>query len=137
MATKNTKKIIDLANLRELQVNAYFSFYLQKLGEDNIKDIQQRTTFYAQTLARSLIKENEEFFKEENNRRKIYYQASLLHADKKHSGHRFWEEFYDEVKAYEKQLAEEEKAKKLEEENKKKEKYADIELEEDDKYCNV
>lgn len=137
MATKNTKKIIDLANLRELQVNAYFSFYLESLGEENVNDVQQRTTFYAQTLARSLIRENEEFFTEENNRRKIFYQASLLHADKKHSGHRFWEELYTEVKAYETHLKEEAEQKKREEEKKREERYSNLNLEDDEDYCNM
>jgi len=58
----------------------------------------------------------------------------LLHADKKHSGHRFWEELYSEVKSYEKDLAEIETAKRLQEELKKDE---SVELEADERYCNI
>ena len=95
--TKTTQQILSLGGVKEAQVKAFFSYYYKLLGEDYEKDIQEKTTGYAYTLARSFIAKHKEFFDNNKNRIEFYNEMRIMGADKPHSGHRFWEQMYTAV----------------------------------------
>ena len=91
------QQILSLGDVKEAQVKAFFSFYWDKLGEDYENIIQEKTTDYANSLAKSFILNYKEFFDNRQNRIEFYNKMHDIGAHRHHSGNKFCEALYKEV----------------------------------------
>ena len=85
------KKLIDLADVREQQAFAYTSYYNGKVSNE---ELQKGLDEYCQNMAACFLKEHS---LSEEMCREMRKHILRIGADKKHSGHRFYEALYKEL----------------------------------------
>ena len=88
------KRLIDLADVKEQQAFAYTSYYNGKVSDD---ELQKGLDNYCRNMAISFIEEHKL-----NDEMCLGIRKHILKigADKKHSGHRFYEALYQELKNF-------------------------------------
>lgn len=88
--------IINIGNIKESQVFAFFTARLDTLGTDNLNLIQIETALYAKNLADSFIKDYNDFFEKEENKIAILrYIDNTKQSNTRRQ--RFWEEVDNQI----------------------------------------
>lgn len=91
------KKLIGLMEVKEMQVSAYFDFYFDKL---QIDDLQKALDGYCERMAESFVKNHYGDFENEETLVAIRRYIASLGANNPHSGKRFHEALYKELKKF-------------------------------------
>lgn len=92
------KKLIDLADVKEKQAFAFTSIYNGKVSNE---ELQKGIDDYCSQMAESFIAEHGEKLLNDELRIKLRRYICSIGADKKHSGHRFYEALYKKIQAFE------------------------------------
>ena len=93
----DVRNLIDLINIKEMQASAYFDFYFDKL---QIDDLQKALDGYCERMAESFVKNHYGDFENEETLVAIRRYIASLGANKPHSGKRFHEALYKELKKF-------------------------------------
>ncbi len=89
------KKLIGLIEVRELQAYAYLDYYLDKMPID---DLQKELDGYCERMAETFVKNHYAELENEETLVAIRRYITSLGANKPHSGKRFHEALYIELK---------------------------------------
>ena len=87
-------KVIALADVREMQAFAMLSYCVGKMDIDKV---QKQVDLYCNNMAISFLEEHKEIMGDREIQIKMYRHISELGANKKHSGHRFYEALYTQM----------------------------------------
>ena len=89
------KKLIGLMEIREMQASAYFDFYFDRL---QIDDLQKALDGYCERMAETFVENHYSELENEETLVAIRRHIASLGANKPHSGKRFHEALYKELK---------------------------------------
>ena len=91
------KKLIGLIEVKEMQATAYFDYYLCKAPIDVVQDMLDG---YCERMAESFVKNHYGDFENEETMVTIRRYITSLGANKPHSGKRFHEVLYKELRKF-------------------------------------
>lgn len=92
-----TKKLIGLMDVKELQASAYFDYYMDKV---QIDVLQNMLDDYCERMAESFVSNHYADFEDEETLVAVRRHITSLGANKPHSGKRFHEALYKELKKF-------------------------------------
>ena len=92
------KNLIDLADVKEKQAFAFTSIYNGKVSNE---ELQKGIDDYCSQMADSFIAEHGEKLLNDELRINLRRHICNIGADKKHSGHRFYEALYNKLNTLE------------------------------------
>ena len=88
------KRLIELANIKESQAFAFTCFYAEKMDRD---ELQKAIDCYRNNMAKNFVLEHQEILGEREMNINLRRHISMLGADKKHSGKRFYEALFRQL----------------------------------------
>ena len=91
------KKLISLIEVKELQAYAYLDYYLDKMP---IEDLQKELDGYCERMAETFVRNHYAEFEDEETLVGIRRYISNIGANQPHSGKRFHEALYNELKKF-------------------------------------
>ena len=95
------QQLIGLADVKEQQAFAFTSIYNGKVPNE---DLQKGIDDYCSQMADSFLEKHTKSLLDENLRRQLRKHILNLGANKKHSGHRFYESLYSKLNAFEEKI---------------------------------
>ncbi|MBQ8424730.1 MAG: hypothetical protein IJX17_01760 [Clostridia bacterium] len=95
-------QLIGLADVKEQQAFAFTSIYNGKVPVD---ELQKGIDDYCNEMAKSFITQHKTNLLDEDLRKRLRKHILNIGADKKHSGHRFYEALYSHLNSLENELS--------------------------------
>lgn len=92
-----TKKLIGLIEIKEMQAYAYLEYYVDKMP---INDLQKELDGYCERMAESFVRNHYGDFEDVETLIAIRRYITSLGANKPHSGKRFHEALYKALKQF-------------------------------------